>query len=171
MSYPLECQSTFCHPCSVFFWPYILIMGTLLEEFLFFIWENFLFDADCAILVNDCCSFLKGWYGREASKVSWVSYHLRLLFTPWSCLQPQQGSHSAIYDHWWGSTAFQMWGQIPTSWCSSPIMTVWYVFIFSLSLAYSDPTALEDQRFCCAGNQAGSVTLGSILMGLSGILI
>lgn len=37
MSYSLECQSTFCHPCSVFFWPYILIVGTLLEEFLFFI--------------------------------------------------------------------------------------------------------------------------------------
>lgn len=106
MSYPLECQSTFCHPCSVFFWPYILIMGTLLEDFLFFIWENFLFDADCAILVNHCCSFLKGWYGREASKVSWVSYHLRLLFTSWSCLQPQQGSHSAIYDHRWGSYFF-----------------------------------------------------------------
>lgn len=59
--------------------------STLLEEFLFFVWENFLFYA---VLVNHCCPFLKGWYGREAS------YHLRLLSTPWLCLQPQQGSQS-----------------------------------------------------------------------------
>lgn len=79
----------------------------------------FSFYVDCAVLVNHCCSFLKGWYGREASKVSWVSYHLRLLFTPWSCLSLSREvtQPSMIIDG--GLIAFQMWSQMPTSLCSS----------------------------------------------------
>lgn len=45
-----------------------------------------------------------------------------------------------------GLTAFQMWGQMPTSWCSSPIMTGWYVFLFSLSLALLSPHCFRRPR-------------------------
>lgn len=67
--------------------------------------------------------------------MSWVSYHLRLLFTPWSCLQPQQGSHSAIYDHRWGSYCFSDVKPNAHFFVLFSIRTAWYVFLFSLSLA------------------------------------
>lgn len=45
-----------------------------------------------------------------------------------------------------GLIAFQMWGQIPTSLCSSPIRAAWDVFLFSLSLSLLRPHCFRRPR-------------------------
>lgn len=112
------------------------IFSALLEEFLFFLWDNFLFYADCAVLVNHCCSFLKGWYGRERP-AKWAGSATTSDFSPnhglVSSLSREVTQPSMVIDV--GLIAFQMWGQMSTSSCSSPLRTAWDVFFFSLSLA------------------------------------
>lgn len=142
MSYSLECQSTFCHPHSLFFCPYIL--NPFGRIFLFFIWENFLFYA---VLVNHCCPFLKGWYGRgQQSELDQLppQTSLHTMVVSLASARKSVTQPSIIVDV--GLIALQMWGQIPTSLCSSPIRAAWDVFLFSLSLSLLRPHCFRRPR-------------------------
>lgn len=60
--------------------------------------------------------------------------------------QPQQGSHSAIYDHRWGSYCFSDVKPNAHFFVLFSIRTAWYVFLFSLSLALLRPHCFRRPR-------------------------
>lgn len=84
-------------PHRMLFLQYILDMVYInsLEDCPFFVGDNFLFYVDCVLLITCCSSFLKG---KEAKWTGVTHPHRFSLRTTQSCLQPQQGSHSASRD-------------------------------------------------------------------------